>query len=567
MSAPKAYSYIRFSRPEQMRGDSLRRQIAAAEEWAAARGVVIDQTLQDLGVSGFRGKNRTEGALSKFLGLVEAGRIARGSYLIMESLDRMSREAVIEILPRFLDVINAGITIVTLIDRQEYARETLRENWTPLIMSLAVMARSHEESKTKSERLNKVWSKKRGSNDVMTAAVPGWLDVQTGPDGKRVIIENPERVAIVKRIFAETIAGYGRRAITTRLNKEGVPTFGRSRGWQPSYVIKLLNERTVLGELQTWTRGEDGIRKPAREPHVGYYPQVIDEATWARAQAASRARFHAAGRRGPGARHLLLGLLRCGACGARMTRLNKGEPPKGGTYFVCSDAARAVSCTNTRKWRAEEVEQKVIGKLHGHDVERVLNPPEPEQANVVDGLRARIASAEHQRDRWAKAFDDGDDFAADRIKGLRAEIARLKQEMAEASRDEVERASAEPVGALLVRAREIAERLSSATDDEAADLRRRLAQAIRELIVEIRCHPTHVVAVARRRWRRPAKGMSVVPPMMKDGKAVPDWEATITLIDERPPSAEDAWRYVADADAIEVDGHWPRLTGKRIGTL
>jgi DNA invertase Pin-like site-specific DNA recombinase len=256
-----------------MRGDSLRRQIASAEEWAEARGVAIDQTLQDLGVSGFRGSNRTEGALSKFLTLVEEGRVARGSYLILESLDRMSREAVIDILPRFLDLINAGVTIVTLFDRQEYSREKLLNDWTPLVMSLAVMARAHEESKTKSERLNKVWSAKRGSGEVMTAAVPGWLDVKKHSDGKRMIVEIPEHVAIVRRIFAETIAGYGRRTITARLNKEVVPTFGRSRGWQPSYVIKLLNERTVLGELQTWTRGEDGLRRRALGPHTNCYPQ------------------------------------------------------------------------------------------------------------------------------------------------------------------------------------------------------------------------------------------------------------------------------------------------------
>jgi DNA invertase Pin-like site-specific DNA recombinase len=564
MSAPKAYSYIRFSRPEQMRGDSLRRQQAAADEWAQKRGVVIDETLKDLGVSGFRGKNRTEGALSKFLALVHEGRVAQGSFLIMESIDRMSREAVIDILPRFLDVINAGITIVTLIDKQEYARAKLKSEWTPLIMSLAVMARSHEESKTKSERLNKVWEKKRTTNDVMTAAVPGWLAVEQAADGKRRIVEIPERVAIVKRIFAETIAGYGKRMIASRLNKEGVPTFGKSRGWQPSYIIKLLNARTVLGELQTWTRtvGEDRLRTRAREPHVGYYPQIVDEVTWARAQAASRSRFNAAGRRGPGAKHLLVGLVRCGECGARMTRLNKGASPKGGVYFMCSDATRAVSCANTRKWRADAIEAKVIGKLYAADVEKILNPPEPEQINVADGLRSRIVAAEHQRDRWAKAFEDGDDFAVDRIKALRDQIKRLKDELKEASRDEVERTSAEPIGILLVRAREIADRLSSATEEEAADLRRRLSQAIREVIVEVRCSPQHVVAVARRRWRRPPKGMPVVPPRMVDGKPVTEWEAVITLIDETPVSVDDAYRF--DLDIGEVDSSWPRLSRQRL---
>src|SRR5690606_31256297 len=35
---PRAYSYIRFSTPEQMQGDSQRRQIALAESFAKRRG-------------------------------------------------------------------------------------------------------------------------------------------------------------------------------------------------------------------------------------------------------------------------------------------------------------------------------------------------------------------------------------------------------------------------------------------------------------------------------------------------------------------------------------------------
>ncbi len=52
---PKCYSYIRFSRPEQMRGASLRRQMEAADKWAAEHGMVIDESLTDLGLSAFRG--------------------------------------------------------------------------------------------------------------------------------------------------------------------------------------------------------------------------------------------------------------------------------------------------------------------------------------------------------------------------------------------------------------------------------------------------------------------------------------------------------------------------------
>ncbi len=200
-----------------------------------------------------------------FLALVEQGRVAKGSFLILESLDRMSRETVLDILPAFLDVINSGITIVTLIDRQEYSRERLKTDWTPLIMSLAVMARSHEESKTKAERVTSAWQKKQAAaaDEVMTNRVPGWLKVVTGADGRRSIVEDADRVAIVRRIFTETLAGYGRRTICARLNREGLAPWGRGKGWQPSYVKKILSNRAVLGEIQHSVRGEDGRRRPA----------------------------------------------------------------------------------------------------------------------------------------------------------------------------------------------------------------------------------------------------------------------------------------------------------------
>ncbi|CAO4139038.1 recombinase family protein [Methylorubrum aminovorans] len=74
----RAYSYIRFSGPKKLRSDSLRHQTQAANEWAAARGLVIDESLQELGVSAFRGANRIKGALGRFHDLVEKGQVPAG---------------------------------------------------------------------------------------------------------------------------------------------------------------------------------------------------------------------------------------------------------------------------------------------------------------------------------------------------------------------------------------------------------------------------------------------------------------------------------------------------------
>src|SRR5947207_4529925 len=95
--SPTAYSYIRFSHPSQAEGDSLRRQTEAAAEWCQKHGVRLDETisLRDLGRSAYTGahrKNPDRHALAAFLKLVESGKVPRGSYLVIENLDRLSRE-------------------------------------------------------------------------------------------------------------------------------------------------------------------------------------------------------------------------------------------------------------------------------------------------------------------------------------------------------------------------------------------------------------------------------------------------------------------------------------------
>lgn len=363
---PKAYSYIRFSTPGQARGDSLRRQIDLANEWCAEHGMTIDESLRDMGVSAHKGAQADVGsALGRFLALVEKGDVARGSYLIVESLDRLSRETVLQALPRFTALLNAGIVIVTLMDRQVYSQQSVNDNPYQLIVSLSVMARAHDESATKGVRVAKAWAKKRekareGSHK-MTRRAPEWLSLENGE-----FIEREKHVEIVRRVFRETIEGSGRRAIASRLNLEGRPAFKGKNGWHSSAIAKILASRAVFGEFQPGT-GSHASRnyRPDGEPIKGYYPVVVDEGTFWRAQAviASRRRVTdekgevvqrgAAGRRGNGIAHLLIGLGRCDRCKGPMHLINKGRPPKGALYLECSAARRKAGCDNTNRWRVE----------------------------------------------------------------------------------------------------------------------------------------------------------------------------------------------------------------------
>jgi DNA invertase Pin-like site-specific DNA recombinase len=88
-----AYSYIRFSSDAQAKGDSFRRQTELSRAYCIQNDLSLDEhlNLKDLGVSAFRSKN-LESNLGKFLEAIQTGYVKPGSFLIVESLDRLSRD-------------------------------------------------------------------------------------------------------------------------------------------------------------------------------------------------------------------------------------------------------------------------------------------------------------------------------------------------------------------------------------------------------------------------------------------------------------------------------------------
>src|SRR3954470_7299237 len=112
---PKAYSYIRMSTEGQLQGDSLRRQTERSRLYALEHGLDLDETttFRDIGVSAFRGENLKHGALSRFKEAVLNNQIPRGSYLLIESLDRFSRDDVDFAVTELLQLLHADINVVT----------------------------------------------------------------------------------------------------------------------------------------------------------------------------------------------------------------------------------------------------------------------------------------------------------------------------------------------------------------------------------------------------------------------------------------------------------------------
>jgi len=169
---PRAYSYVRLSTLEQQKGDSERRQTAPSDAYIAEhklRAIDGDELLKDIGIrslkdigkSAFTGDHIMTGAFGNFLKAVHDGRIEKGSYLLVEALDRLSRQNVNVALEIFLRIINRGIKVVTLMDRERVYDADAPNLSMDLMYSIMVMATASEESKKKSIRIREKHIEKR----------------------------------------------------------------------------------------------------------------------------------------------------------------------------------------------------------------------------------------------------------------------------------------------------------------------------------------------------------------------------------------------------------------------
>ncbi len=491
---PKCYSYIRFSRPEQMRGDSLRRQSEAADKWAAEHGMVIDESIRDLGVSAFRGVNRIKGALGKFLDLMRRGQVEPGSYLIFESLDRFGRDEILDVVGEFTKVLSAGITIVTLVDGRAYSRELINKEPGALFGAIMVMMRANDESRTKGKRVGEAWEKKRksASDAVLTSRVPGWLRV-VEDDGKRRIEFKPHGREVVRQIFADTVNGYGKLKVAQRLKEADFEPFEDGKAWHTSYVQKVLRNRAVFGEMQPYKRDEEGRRVPAGPPVKGYYPAAVTEADFISASAALALRDKSGGpREATGEANLLRNLARC-TCGGRMKRENKGG--KSSAWLVCAEASRG-GCTNTRRWRLDLAEEKLLGCSARIDFRKLLAAEgEPvEAAPTVADYEAKVAEVGKRLASIMAAVESGVTAYAHRAVELQKESDEAEAELARVRRLGALGASQPSPEQRRRTLAELKARLDGATDAERADLRVRLAQEVRAAFKQITFGPDRITA-------------------------------------------------------------------------
>ena len=264
--------------------------------------------------------------------------------------------------------------------------------------------------------------------DIVTTA-----DAAGEPErGERTI--NEVEAGIVRRVFREFASGVSPRTIARRLNTENIPC-PSGKLWTDSTVrgqakrgTGLINNELYIGRL-VWNRlryvknPETGKRVSRINPRekwiVTEVPElrIVDDELWqavkdrqkelteqyaAVIEATQKARANRLnGTHRP--RHLLSGLLECGACAGPYAMCGQDR-------YGCSNHVMNGSCSNGRGIRREVLEERVLAGLK----DRLMAPE-----TAADAVRA-WAEEINRRNRERSASSEAD----------RKELAGIEKKMA-----------------------------------------------------------------------------------------------------------------------------------------
>jgi DNA invertase Pin-like site-specific DNA recombinase len=284
-----AYSYLRFSTTEQKLGDSAKRQLESTRNYCERNGLDLDESklLSDEGISAFRGANLKKGAdLGDFLTDVQNGSISTPCALVIEHLDRISRQGIDATTDLLKQLTRASVEVhatqINLVLKAGFSDDLTNHM---MVGAYAHIAKAQSEEKSK--RIGSAWKgkKSRAADGLaITSLVPLWLKAEKG----KVIQVIPERAATVKKIFQLAALGMGGVRIIQQLIKDGHKpfAFGKKKGhkWTRAYIQIILSSRTVLGEYQPH-KLMNGKSVADGDPIPNFYPAIIEYSQWESARA------------------------------------------------------------------------------------------------------------------------------------------------------------------------------------------------------------------------------------------------------------------------------------------
>jgi hypothetical protein len=224
-------------------------------------------------------------------------------------------------------------------------------------------------------------------------------------------------------------------SVANRLNKAGIAAFVGKNGWHQSYIAKTLANRASIGEFQPHVK-VDGNRVPSGDPIKAYFPTIIPEEVFYRAQnSKSERKQSGSGRKGASFTNLFSRLAVCAYCRSTIAFENKGEGAKGGSYLVCDSAKRHRGCHATR-WRYKDFEASFLAFVQEIDVEAMIN--QDDESERRRRLESEISATEGELQAvevlMQQAFDvlatgAAVDFVSSKLRELESRQRDLKKRL------------------------------------------------------------------------------------------------------------------------------------------
>jgi DNA invertase Pin-like site-specific DNA recombinase len=428
-----AISYLRFSVPEQAKGDSTRRQLEEAQRYADAHNLIIIDSFEDHGFSGYTGKHRSKGALGDLVKLAKDGVFAREGirHLLVESFDRLSREDIDDALFEFRALLSTGLTIHIVKDGKAYIKADMSD-LVMLMSAILFMSRANEESKTKSMRLCRTRANTRklaaeGKRHVSKTG-PSWTIWSDHADCPPKLRDYswqgrspwhapiPQRVGIMREFVQRVADGETVSLFARRLNERGVRPFRHGNAkWSTSVLTRFIYSPALLGFGQ-FKKMENGKQVPAGDPIPDYFEPIVDAGLLARARAQLKARRPA--------------VLRLGKKGEAFTNVFSGlcVPMwlRQG-YLRCSAEAMFAEGKHGRGFSLPAFEAAVLNHIADLDVSKVMRDEKAEAA--IDGIKNQVAGLQDRLERLT-ALADGHAESAALAKGAAKADYMAKHETA-----------------------------------------------------------------------------------------------------------------------------------------
>lgn len=248
-----AYSYVRFSSKPQASGSSLQRQLDASKAFCLAHGLTLSETAyRDLGISAFKEKARA--SLEDMLSAIVDGTIKKGSYILIEALDRLSRRGISHTQDILKSILRHGVCVAFVGEDARTLSGTILtedslDDLTSVIMVSLAADLAHKESLRKAKLVLDAKARQRNKAKEgipIAKRLPFWLKFEDGQYGFN------EKISVIREIVSLRQKGYGSRKIAQHLNISGVdsPTVGK--GWNHTTVRHVLTAPYLCGDYQTY---------------------------------------------------------------------------------------------------------------------------------------------------------------------------------------------------------------------------------------------------------------------------------------------------------------------------